>query len=161
MSDLRFEPVRPDDATLADWRRIHNLIIPTDPLSVAEVEERIQRNRLTVAYEGDVAVGCSTVRPPANATRTAVVIARILPAHRRQGFGTRLYDHALAIARDLGAEVVETIILASNVDGVRFAERHGFVEIDRDLLPGHTVPFIGLRLSTAGASPDSAPPRSG
>jgi GNAT superfamily N-acetyltransferase len=161
VSDLHFEPVRPDDATLADWRHIHNLIIPTDPLSVEEVTERVQRNRLTVAYQGNVAVGCSTVRPPANETKTAVVIARILPEHRRQGFGEQLYEHALAIARELGAEVIETIILASNVDGVRFAERHGFVEIDRDLLPGHTVPFIGLRLSTDAASPDSAPPRSG
>jgi GNAT superfamily N-acetyltransferase len=159
VSDLRFEPVRPDDATLADWRRIHNLIIPTDPLSVADVTERVQRNRLTVAYQGDVAVGCSTVRPPDKGT--AVVIARILPEHRRQGFGARLYEHALAIAYDLGAEVIETIILASNVDGVRFAERHGFVEIERDVLPGHTIPFINLRLSTAAASPDSAPPRSG
>jgi hypothetical protein len=53
-----------DDAVLLDWRRVHNLIIPTSPLTTDEVGERARRNHLEVAYLDEAAVGCSTVRPP-------------------------------------------------------------------------------------------------
>lgn len=130
---------------LEDWRHIHNVIIPTAPLSLAEVRERAGRYRLDVAYLDDTPVGCMTVRPPAADSPAVTVIARVLPAYRRRGFGTRLYEHGVAEARQLGTDVVETVILSSNVDGLRFAEARGFAEVERDLLPGHTVPFITLR----------------
>lgn len=132
---------------LQDWRHAHNEIIPTATLSPDEVRERAQRHLLDVAYLGDVLVGCTTVRPSTSDTPAATVIARVLPAHRRQGFGEELYVRGLAQARELGATSVETIILASNVDGLRFAEHHGFVEIDRYLLPGDSIPFITLELT--------------
>jgi ribosomal protein S18 acetylase RimI-like enzyme len=75
------------------------------------------------------------------------VIARVLPEHRRQGYGEALYERGLAQARELNAEVIETVVWASNVDGVRFAEKHGFVEFDRYLLPGDDVHWIDLRLA--------------
>lgn len=148
MPDLRFEPVSPagDDAVLLDWQYVHNLIIPTDPLAVLVIRERAQRNRLFVAYLGDLLVGCSTVRPPADNSGTATVIARVLPQHRRQGFGEQIYRHAQAIAHQIGAHAIETCVLLSNQHGLRFAERHGFVEIDRYVLDGQTIPFIDLRL---------------
>ncbi|MFJ8534098.1 GNAT family N-acetyltransferase [Streptomyces sp. NPDC093591] len=61
----------------------------------------------------------------------ATVIARVLPGYRRRGYGTRLYEDGLAHARVLGAQVIETCVLAVNEDGLRFAEGRGFVEIDR------------------------------
>ncbi|MBG6136975.1 GNAT family N-acetyltransferase [Longispora fulva] len=144
MSVLRIEPV--DDATLEDWRSVHNLIIPTDPLSPDEVRERVGRNHLTVAYRDDVLVGCATVRPPTGDPATATVIVRVLPEHRRRGYGEEYHAAAVARARELGAEVIETIVLASNPDGLRFAESHGFVEVDRYLPPGDEYPFLTLRL---------------
>jgi len=149
MSDLRFEPVTPDgdDAVLLDWQRVHNLIIPSHLLSVDEIRTRARRNRLHVAYREGVVVGCSTVRPPADDPQTATVIVRVLPEHRGQGFGEQMYDHALALAYELGGRVIETVVLAANEDGLRFAERHGFVEVDRYLLDGDTVPYVDLRLS--------------
>ncbi|THA77632.1 GNAT family N-acetyltransferase [Streptomyces sp. A0642] len=144
---LRFEPVDVDgDTTLQDWRYVHNAIIPTAALSLAEVRERAARNRLTVAYLGDLSAGCSTVRPPAAGSAAATVIARVLPGHRGRGFGERLYERGLADARALGATVIETCVLESNPEGLRFALRHGFVETERYLLPGDSVPFIDLRL---------------
>jgi GNAT superfamily N-acetyltransferase len=131
---------------LQDWQCVHNLIIPTAVLSVDEVRERAQRHHLEVAYLGDVVVGCTTVRPPTSDTSTATVIARVLPDHRRQGFGEELYARGLTQARKLGANVIETVVLASNLDGLRFAKQHGFVEVDRYLLPGDSLPFIDLRL---------------
>ncbi|WP_433359529.1 N-acetyltransferase family protein [Actinoplanes sp. CA-142083] len=139
---LRYEQVK-SEAALRDWREIHNLIIPTAPLSAEEVEERAVRNHLEVAYLGEVAVGNSTVRPPSEGT--SVVIARVLPEYRRRGFGEQLYRRAVEHATAWGATTIETIVLESNDDGLRFALRHGFVEIERYLLPGDTVPFIELR----------------
>lgn len=144
-SKLRIERVD-SEALMLDWQSVHNEIIPTDPLSLEEVRERVGRNVLEVAYDGDVLVGCSTVRPPSAETSAVTVIARILPAYRRRGFGEALYRRGLALVRELGGDSVETIILASNVEGLAFAVSHGFVEIERYVLPGDTIPFVTLRL---------------
>ncbi|MFG3191865.1 GNAT family N-acetyltransferase [Streptomyces omiyaensis] len=130
----------------ADWRAVHNTIVPTAVLSADEVRERAGRNRLEVAYLDGVAVGCSTVRPPDGETPAATVIARILPEHRRRGFGTALYERGLAHARTLGGAGVETVVLASNEEGLRFALARGFTEVERYVLPGDTIPFVTLRL---------------
>lgn len=146
VSELRY--VRPaDDGGLEDWRYVHNLIIPSHELSLEDVRERAQRNRLEVAYLGDELIGCTTVRPPTSDSPAATVIARVLPAHRRQGFGEKLYTRALEYARTLGTDGIETVVLASNTDGLRFAQNHGFMEIETYLLPGDTVPYIDLRLT--------------
>ncbi|MFL9678774.1 GNAT family N-acetyltransferase [Streptomyces sp. KL110A] len=143
---LRVVPAE-GDRELADWRAVHNAIIPTAVLSADEVRERAGRNRLEVAYLGGVAVGCSTVRPPDGETPAATVIARILPEYRRRGFGTALYERGLAHARTLSGEGVETVVLASNGEGLRFALARGFTELERYLLPGDTIPFVALRLA--------------
>ena len=140
---LRILPAAPD--RLAEWRAIHNEIIPTTPLSGDEVAERAGRHLLTVAYDDDTLVGCATVRPP-DVSLTATVIVRILPAFRRRGLGTSYLDHVLAEARALGARRIETVVLASNRDGLAFARAHGFVEHDRYVLDGQTVPFVDLHL---------------
>ncbi|WP_393053429.1 GNAT family N-acetyltransferase [Streptomyces sp. LN549] len=146
MTELSIERVD-GDAMLQDWRSIHNAIIPTAVLSLADVRERAGRNRLAVAYLGGVPVGCSTVRPPADGAATATVIARVLPDHRGRGFGGQLYESGLAAARAVGAEVIETCVLESNPEGLRFALGRGFVETERYVLPGDSVPFIDLRLA--------------
>ncbi|MEV7725974.1 GNAT family N-acetyltransferase [Streptomyces sp. NPDC087917] len=154
MSDthvLRVTRVRADDETaLLQWHDVHNLVIPPDPLTPAEVRERSGRNRLYVARLGDTPVGCSTVRPPTPANDSvATVIARVLTAHRRRGHGAALYAHGLRRARALAPAAVETIVLASNGDGLRFALAHGFTETDRYLLPGADVAYVTLRLTDA------------
>lgn len=148
--ELRIAPVGGGGQSAEQWRHVHNTIIPTHQLTADEVRERAGRHHLAVAYAGDpeAVVGCSTVRPPADDTRTATVIARILPGYRGRGFGDRLYAYALADARALGAEVIETVVLASNEDGLRFAVRHGFAEFERYVLPGDTIPYVTLRLGS-------------
>ncbi|MGW0940796.1 GNAT family N-acetyltransferase [Streptomyces sp. NPDC002666] len=148
MTELRIEQIEQvdGDAVLRDWQYVHNTIIPTAVLSLDEVRERAGRNRLTVAYLGEVPIGCSTVRPPADGASVATVIARILPDPRGRGFGGQLYERALADARALRAEVIETCVLESNPEGLRFALGRGFVETERYVLPGDVVPFIDLRL---------------
>lgn len=38
-------------------------------------------------------------------------------------------------------------MLASNEEGLRFALARGFVEVERYVLPGDTIPFVALRLA--------------
>jgi GNAT superfamily N-acetyltransferase len=135
-----------DEARLADWQHVHNVIVPPAAMSLAEVRERVRRYRLEVAYLGDVLVGCTTVRPPTGDSATATVIARVLAEHRGRGLGEELYTRGLEQARSSGARVIETVVLAANEDGLRFARRHGFAEIERYVLPGETAEWVDLRL---------------
>lgn len=148
--DVRWEIVPATGPLLADWRAIHNEIVPTAPLSADEVAERSGRNRLTLAYAVGELVGNATVRPPSGPGAVATVIVRILPAYRRRGHGTRYLRSELAEARATGAGRIETVVLASNTDGLAFAAAHGFVEHDRYLLDGDTVPFVDLHLADPG-----------
>lgn len=45
--------------------------------------------------------------------------------------------------------MIETCVLEANADGLRFALGHGFVETERYLLDGDTIPWIDLRLPEA------------
>lgn len=149
MTDLDIQRVdgAADDEQLEAWRYVHNTIIPAHVLSLADVRERATRNHLELACEEGVLVGNSTVRPPAGDDAVAMVIARVLAEHRGQGLGERLYERALRRARDLGARVIETCVLESNEDGLRFAVKHGFAETDRYQLDGDPAWWIDLRLA--------------
>lgn len=137
------------DDTLGLWRAIHNQIIPTAPLNPDEVAERATRHHLTLAYEGETPVGNATLRPPRPGASTATVIVRVLPQFRRRGYGSTYLASMLAEARALGAARIETVVLASNEDGLSFALANGFVEFDRYTLEGDTIPFVDLYLAAA------------
>jgi GNAT superfamily N-acetyltransferase len=144
MTTLRFVRVEGEIAA-DDWRDVHNAIISAAPLTLAEVVARSLRRVLEVVYADDVLVGCSTVRPPEDGD-PVTVIARVLPEHRRQGYGEQLYIRALEHGRALTSGPIQTVVLGSNEDGLGFALAHGFVEVDRHLEDGDTIPFITLRL---------------
>ena len=136
------------------WRSIHNQIIPNDPLSAEEVAERSGRHRLTVAYAEDLIIGNATVRPPSEPDQVATVIVRILEEHRNHGFGTAYFQAELEEALRIGARRVETVVLASNVEGLAFAQAQGFIEHDRYVLDGDTTAFVDLHLPV-GSDPDA------
>ncbi|MFK0172063.1 GNAT family N-acetyltransferase [Streptomyces sp. NPDC090306] len=150
--------VRPVDgeADLLHWRYVHNLVVPPCALALAEVRERARRNHLEIALLDGEPIGCSTVRPPASATArdaaAATVIARVLPAHRGRGLGAHLYERGLRHALALGARTVETFVLEAAADGLRFAARRGFTEVER--YPLTSAPDarteVHLRLATPG-----------
>jgi GNAT superfamily N-acetyltransferase len=147
VSSLRIEPVESDQSVL-DWQHVHNVIVPPAEMSLAEVRERLGRFILEVVYQGDTLVGCTTVRPPVDASTTATVIVRVLAEHRRQGFGSELWHRALGKARELGAEQIETIVWEANGDGLRFAEARGFAEVSRYPHADGELPFLTLKLAT-------------
>ncbi|MFJ5264347.1 GNAT family N-acetyltransferase [Streptomyces sp. NPDC088387] len=135
------------DAMVEEWRHVHNAVVPAAAMSLDDARARVGRYRLVNAYLGEVLVGCSTVRPPAGEERVATVIARVLPAFRGRGIGRVLYDDGLAHARGLGAGAVETVVLAANGDGLRFAAARGFAESERYVLPGESDEWVDLRLT--------------
>jgi len=132
---------------LETWRSIHNQVIPTAPLSAAEVAERSGRHRLTLAYVGGTVVGNATLRPPAQPGGVATVIVRILPPHRRKGHGTAYLAAELTVTRTLAPARIETVVHASNTSGLEFALKHGFVEHDRYVLDGDDTAFVDLHLT--------------
>ena len=134
------------DIGAADWRHVHNAVIQTAPLSLDEVRGNAGLRVMEVAYADDVLVGNTTVRPPTD-EEPATVIVRVLPEHRRQGYGAQLFVRAHAQGREVGDGTVQTVVLESNVDGLGFALAHGFVEVERYLLDGDTIPFVTLRLA--------------
>ena len=97
---------------------------------------------------GDVLVGNATIRPLRPDTMTATVIVRILAEYRRRGFGSEYLGAMLAEARGMRARRIDTVVLASNQDGLAFAVRHGFVEFDRYVLDGDTAEYVDLYLAT-------------
>jgi GNAT superfamily N-acetyltransferase len=143
---LRIVPVGPDTVTL--WRDVHNHVIPAHALTSGDVHERLTRNSLTLAYVGGELVGNATIRPPGPGSTTATVIVRILPGYRREGLGSEYLAAMLAEARGMGAKRIETVVLASNEDGLAFAGQHGFVEFDRYILDGETAEYVDLYLAT-------------
>ena len=122
------------------WREVHNVVIPAALLSTEEVAERALRNDLTVAYADGVLVGNATVRAPRGGAVT--VIVRILAEHRRHGHGGEYLHALLQQPRAARAQRIDTVVLAANVDGLAFAQRHGFVETDRYEVDG--AAFIDL-----------------
>jgi GNAT superfamily N-acetyltransferase len=132
-----------DDERVRDWQHVHNAVIPTAPLSLDDVRERSGRNALDVAYADGVLVGCSTVRP-ATEEEPVTVIARILPEHRHRGYGGQLYAHCLSRASAFGSGPLQTIVLATNEDGLAFAVGQGFVETERYVLEGDDVAYVVL-----------------
>ena len=138
-----------DDATLEDWRFVHNTVVPDAAMSLDEARERLGRYLLEVVYDGGDLVGCTTGRPPEGDATAATVIVRVLPRWRGRGIGAALYDRAMAQAARHGAPAVETVVWEANEGGVRFAKARGFVEVDRYLPEPGAVAYLTLRLGPA------------
>ncbi|MEU0557805.1 GNAT family N-acetyltransferase [Dactylosporangium sp. NPDC006015] len=148
MSSLRIGPVT-DDATIEDWRLVHNAVVPDAAMSTDEARERVGRYLLEVAYDGDVLVGCTTVRPPEAGGGASTVIVRVLPQWRGRGLGSALYERAMRQAAEQAPDAVETVVWAANTAGVRFAEARGFAEVDRYEPEPGAVPYLTLRRPSA------------
>jgi GNAT superfamily N-acetyltransferase len=56
---------------------------------------------------------------------------RVRPKHRRRGVGTALLERLEAHARSMRAPKLNAVVRGDEPDGVRFAERRGFVERNR------------------------------
>lgn len=127
---------------LEQWRAVHNDVIRPTQLTGEEVVELALRNYLTLAYDDVTLVGNATVRAARDGEVT--VIVRILHEYRRRGFGSEYLGAMVKYAHASQVQKINTIVLVDNVEGLAFAIRHGFAEIERYEMSG--TDFIELTL---------------
>lgn len=139
------------DADLATYAALWSAVRPRDAVSADFVRGRLAREpeRLyLLAEEGGRAVGCGLTSGSSFAGRKYVAVA-VVSVHRRRGLGTALLERCLEHARELNGEVAVGSVWEDDEDALAFAERHGFVEIERG---------VELVLELSHTQPPAMPP---
>ena len=145
------------------WTRVRNLVEVADAASVEDVlkaGEREPERRLYLAESGGEVVGCAFVARSERMPGCAATIPRVLPAARRRGLGSGLLRACSDRARELGCEALSSHVNADDRDGLAFAARHGFVEVDRqvepvrELRPDEAAPAVPAGITIAPIAPE-------
>jgi mycothiol synthase len=114
------------------WRQVRMAVVPGERCdTVAEMRSQDSPDRLLLLATVDGAVVGSGIADRSDTAGGAFVAPRVRREHRRQGVGTallrRLADHAAGLGLpDLRA-------MTEDPDSLAFAERFGFVEMDRQI----------------------------
>jgi mycothiol synthase len=124
--------------TLDDLARLCEIwraITPREPMTPEQLLRRKERqpDRLyLLAEEKGLAVGLALVAPTDSPNRRHVSV-RVLPASRRRGIGSALYEPALAHVQALPPEWISTRASEAEPDSVAWAVRRGFEESSREV----------------------------
>jgi GNAT superfamily N-acetyltransferase len=114
------------------WRAVR-LAVETDSrcLTVAELREQDSPERLLLlAVEGGTVLG-SGIADVSDTAGSGFVAPRVLPEHRRRGVGSALLR---ALAQHCSKLGLPTVVTGVDDEGsLAFAERFGFVEVDREV----------------------------
>jgi mycothiol synthase len=123
-----------------------------DVYDVDELAHVIQHDELSawlLASRGGDAIGCGVGRP-SSVAGSLYAMARVLPEHRGQGVGTRLYEALSQHATGLGLTSLWGRIQEGDTRSRRFAENHGFREVSRE----YEVVLEVAEAELAGDPPD-------
>jgi len=150
------------EADLETYIGIWNAITPGEPASLEQQRERRERDsrRLHVLAELDgTPVGCGFAGPSDSPGR-GFLAPRVLPAARRRGIGTALLRQLAAHLAGLGFETASSHVDGRDPGSLAFSERHGFVEVDRQVeqvkVVGDEAPAevpAGIRFVTVAERP--------
>jgi GNAT superfamily N-acetyltransferase len=126
------------DADLGAWRRVRIEVVPQERTATVEELRALDggRHPFLIAERGGEVVGSGALAPSSLAGAGSVV-PRVLAAYRRQGIGTVLLERLLDLTRQHGYPVA-----AANTEdrgSALFAERFGFVEVDRQVEQVRTI----------------------
>jgi mycothiol synthase len=113
----------------AIMERVEGDVYDVDEL--AHVIQDDEDSAWLLAARGDEAVGCGVGRPSSIAG-SLYAMARVLPEHRGQGVGTRLYEALSQHAAALGLTTLWGRIQEGDTESRRFAEKRGFREVSRE-----------------------------
>lgn len=123
------------DADLAEWTRIRNLVEPDDPTTDEDLRNGLRRSPETrhwLAEDDGETLGCGFASFSSVPGRV-FVLPRVLPEARGRGAGAALLEAGLAYARELGGESARSHVDGADEAALRFAARHGFAEVDRQV----------------------------
>ncbi len=130
--ELRFErPSTPHQ--YEQWAAILKRV-SGDVFEVDEIEHFVdsdQESAFLLASRGDEAVGCGVGRP-SSIQSSLYAMVRVLPEHRRQGAGGRIYEALSSHARALGRDSMWGRILEDDTESRRFVRNRGFREAGRE-----------------------------
>lgn len=120
------------DAELEAWRSVRMAVLPYERCpTLADLRAADAPDRLLLLATTDGRVVGSGQAGRSNSAGVGYVAPRVLPEHRRNGVGSRLLE---ALAEHCGALGLLAVRATIDDEGsVRFAERFGFVEVDRQV----------------------------
>jgi mycothiol synthase len=147
----------------AIMQRVEGDVYDIDEL--AHVIQDDEESAWILASRGDEALGCGVGRPSSIAG-SLYAMARVLPEHRGQGVGTRLYEALSEHAARLGLTSLWGRIEEGDAASLRFAESRGFREVSReyevvlDVSKAHVAaePPAGVMLMSLAERPELVRP---
>jgi mycothiol synthase len=113
----------------AIMERVEGDVYDVDEL--AHVIQDDEKSAWILASRGEEALGCGVGRP-SSISGSLYAMARVLPDHRGQGVGNRLYEALSKHAARLGLTSLWGRIEESDAASLRFAENRGFREVSRE-----------------------------
>ena len=148
--DLRFErPSTPRE--YEQWAAILEQV-SGDVFGVDEIAHFLSsdtESAFLLVLQGDEALGCGVGRP-SSVHSSLYAMARVLPEHRRQGVGTRIYEALSAHARKLGRTSLWGRVREDDAHARDFVRNRGLEEVGRE----YEVVLDTARADTPGRPPD-------
>jgi mycothiol synthase len=114
------------------WRQVRIAVLPGERCdTVAELRTQDSPTRLLLLAVDDGAVVGSGSADRSESAGSGFVAPRVLPENRRRGIGSALLKGLAEHCSGLGLPVVRASV--DDPDSLAFAERFGFVEVDRQV----------------------------
>ena len=114
---------------------LHNAVWPQAAVTMAEVRSFKARTRDSadfLAVLGGVPVGSATVAILPQRPDVAFVRSTVLAENRRLGAGSALFEAVSSWAGDRSLELLWAPVGEDDAEGLAFARRRGFVEVERN-----------------------------
>jgi mycothiol synthase len=132
------------------WRRVRIAVVPYERAdTVAELRRRASPTRLLLLAERDGIVVGSGSADRSESAGGGFATARVVAEHRRRGVATMLLKALAAHLHGLGLPEVRGSV--DDAESLKFVERFGFAEIDRQV----------EQLRAVADEPDPGPPPAG
>jgi len=143
---VEIRPCRDED-DLAASTEVYNRVWPRAAFTVEETTAWRAGHDETLEVLGELdgeVVGSAVAAISSPRPDHVFTLITVLPAGRRRGVGTALYEAVSAWARERGRETLDTFAREEDPEGIDYALRRGFVEESRE---------AGLELRLDGIEP--------